>query len=140
MVGATAVGLLCRYYISKWGPGHAGMARGVEGLGKRPPAKAPATPDMYYYYYATQVVHFHEGEVWHKDWNPKMRDLLIDLQVSNKGEKVDGSWDPDKGMIGSHCGRLGTTALALLTLEVYYRHLPLYKRDTGGMRELERGK
>jgi hypothetical protein len=30
--------------------------------------------------------------------------------------------------------------MALLTLEVYYRHLPLYKRDSGGLKELERGK
>jgi hypothetical protein len=33
---------------------------------------------------------------------------------------------------------LGTTCLALLTLEVYYRHLPLYKRDNGGLAELEK--
>jgi hypothetical protein len=135
----TAVGLLCRYYLDGWGSVHPGMAEGVRGLAtRRPPNKNQF--DMYYYYYATQVVHFHDGEVWHKDWNPKMRDLLIGLQVNGKGEKVDGSWDPDQAMIGSHCGRLGTTALALLTLEVYYRHLPLYKRDTGGMKELERAK
>ena len=43
-----------------------------------------------------------------------------------------GSWDPDSNWIGRDCGRVGTTAMCLLTLEVYYRHLPLYKRDTGG--------
>jgi hypothetical protein len=26
-------------------------------------------------------------------------------------------------------GRLGATSLSLLTLEVYYRHLPLYRRE-----------
>src|SRR5262249_38852290 len=85
----TAVGLLCRYYISKWGPGHAGLAEGVEGLMKHGPQTAPAKPDMYYYYYATQVVPFHEGPEW-KDWNEGpmkdgkrsggMRDWLIALQ------------------------------------------------------------
>lgn len=135
----TAVGLLCRYYLDGWGPLHPGMADGVRGLTTRRPPN-PAEFDMYYYYYATQVVHFHEGDVWHKDWNPKMRDMLINLQVKGKGERVDGSWDRDKGMIGEHCGRLGTTAMGLLTLEVYYRHLPLYKRDTGGLKDLERGK
>jgi len=135
----TAVGLLCRYYVDGWGPINPGMAEGVRGLATRRPPN-PAEFDMYYYYYATQVVHFHEGEVWHKDWNPKMRDMLVKMQVKGKGERVDGSWDADGAMIGSSCGRLGTTAMALLTLEVYYRHLPLYKRDTGGMKELERGK
>jgi hypothetical protein len=137
--GLTAVGLLCRYYIDEWGPIHPGMSDGVKQMiVRRPPTENRF--DMYYYYYATQVVHFHEGEAWHKDWNPKMRDMLINLQAKNKGEKVDGSWDPDQTLIGSTSGRLGTTCLALLTLEVYYRHLPLYKRDTGGMKELERGK
>ena len=92
---------------------------------------------MYYYYYATQVIHFYEGPDWHKFWNPKMRDLLVELQ--RKGDaSINGSWDKDGGFIGQQCGRLGTTALALLTLEVYYRHLPLYKRDSGGLADLEK--
>ena len=66
-----------------------------------------------------------------------MRDLLIDLQVG-QGKKDAGSWDADGEHIGRSCGRLGTTCMTLLTLEVYYRHLPLYKRDTGGLKELER--
>jgi hypothetical protein len=32
---------------------------------------------------------------------------------------------------GSSGGRLMQTSLSLLTLEVYYRHLPLYYRETG---------
>jgi hypothetical protein len=159
----TAVGLLCRYYMDGWGPGNAGMAEGVPGLfgTPKPGAKdgepqtnrqrAPKTlaqakangtmPDMYYYYYATQVVHFFEGPEW-KEWNegPKgengarlggMRDWLVELQ-NKKDANLTGSWEPSAGTIGSHCGRLGTTCLCLLTLEVYYRHLPLYKRDQGG--------
>jgi hypothetical protein len=160
----TAVGLLCRYYFDGWGPGSAGMAEGVPGLfgtpkkGAKPGEpqtnrqRAPKTrdqvkknsamPDMYYYYYATQVVHFFEGPEW-KEWNegPKdekgqriggMRDWL--LLTQNKAEApLVGSWAPDSGSIGKNCGRIGTTALALLTLEVYYRHLPLYKRDQGGL-------
>lgn len=142
----TAVGLLCRYYIDGWGPDNPGMAEGVVGLMNRAPGGTTANPranrpqlDMYFYYYATQVVHFFEGEEW-KDWNegPKgpdgvrrggMRDWLIELQDKKDGPN-QGSWDPrlESHWIGSHCGRLGTTALAVLTLEVYYRHLPLYKR------------
>lgn len=135
----TAVGLLCRYYISDWGPLHPGMIEGVGGLMKNGPKTGPID-DMYYYYYATQVVHFSEGEEW-KTWNegPKqadgtrkggMRDWLISLQV--KKDINSGSWDPDSKWIGPNCGRLGTTAMCLLTLEVYYRHLPLYKRGADG--------
>jgi hypothetical protein len=136
----SSVGLLCRYYTG-WDPRvHAGFKDGVQ---KFMTAWMPMQNryDMYYYYYATQVVHFHEGEAWHKDWNPRMRDMLVKMQVDpDKNKDLGGSWDPDGAMIGSHCGRLGTTCLAILTLEVYYRHLPLYKRDTGGLKELERAK
>src|SRR5205085_3532932 len=70
----TAVGLLCRYYLDGWGPVHPGMAEGVRGLvTRRPPNKNQF--DMYYYYYATQVVHFHEGEVWQQVWKPQMCEL-----------------------------------------------------------------
>jgi hypothetical protein len=138
----TAVGLWCRYHIDGWGPTHAGMAEGVEGLLKnRPPKAAPEKPDLYYYYYATQVVHLYDGPEW-KDWNEGplkdgkraggMRDWLVKLQVNNEFAPTSGSWDPDRTFVGLQCGRLGTTALSLLTLEVYYRHLPLYKpRDDG---------
>jgi hypothetical protein len=137
----TAVGLLCRYYIDGWSPDNAGMAQGVAGLMRRAPKSGgkgkDKVPDMYYYYYATQVVHFFEGDEW-KTWNegPKqadgtrkggMRDILVDLQEKKAGAN-EGSWEPDSNWIGRSCGRLGTTAMCLLTLEVYYRHLPLYKR------------
>jgi len=140
----TAVGLLCRYYIDGWGPDNGGYSEGVKGIMKRAPnldGKPKTVPDMYFYYYATQVVHFFEGDEW-KLWNegPKqkdgtrkggMRDLLIELQHKKTGAN-EGSWEPEGGFIGRQCGRLGTTALCLLTLEVYYRHLPLTKRSTAG--------
>jgi len=132
----TPVGLLSKYYMGEMGPRHPAFARGVDFLKQFPPQRGYF--DMYYYYYATQVVHFYEGPDWHKFWNPKMRDMLIDMQDKGGDDAKNGSWEKDQGFIGSSCGRLGTTCLALLTLEVYYRHLPLYKRDSGGLAELER--
>ncbi|MEJ5277439.1 MAG: prenyltransferase/squalene oxidase repeat-containing protein [Thermogemmata sp.] len=140
----TAVGLLCRYYVDGWGPDNAAMAEGVQGLLQRNPPRysSKALGNMYYYYYATQVVHFFEGEAW-KTWNegPKdpqtgkrtggMRDWLINLQVTKDGPNY-GSWDPDNSWMGRETGRLGTTAMCVMTLEVYYRHMPLYKRAAAG--------
>ena len=82
-------------------------------------------------------MHFFGGAVWHEFWNPKMREMLIKLQEQAGANK--GRWPKDQGHVGSSCGHLGTTCLALLTLEVYYRHLPLYKRaNANGIDELER--
>jgi hypothetical protein len=137
----TAVGLLCRYYIDGWNANNPGMAAGVSFLKRSLMPDSPGGLNMYYFYYATQVFHFYEGDEWHKEWNPKMRDRLIRLQVQDKSKTKDyGSWDRDSSQIGSHCGRLGTTCFCLLTLEVYYRHTPLNRRDSGGLKELERGK
>ena len=135
----SAVGLLCRYYIDGWGPDNPSMAAGVEYIMQAMPS-SKAKFDMYYYYYATQIMHYYDGPEWREKWNPAMRDLLIERQVPRTQGPIGGSWDADAGSIGGNCGRLGTTCLCLLTLEVYYRHLPLYKRGTGGLKILEGGR
>jgi hypothetical protein len=86
---------------------------------------------MYYYYYATQVMHHFGGEAWEK-WNPKMRDTLIarqDKGTDRAHPHQKGSWPAAGDAYGDYGGRLMVTSLSLLTLEVYYRHLPLYRRD-----------
>jgi hypothetical protein len=82
---------------------------------------------MYYNYYATQVMNHFEGEEW-KRWNRKMRDHLVNTQASQGHER--GSWffeDPHGAALG---GRLYSTSLATMVLEVYYRHMPLYGKDS----------
>ena len=61
--------------------------------------------------------------------------------MNGYGGPNSGSWDPNGDQwFGQHCGRLGVTCVVLLTLEVYYRHLPLYKRGNGGLQEVDRVK
>ena len=80
--------------------------------------------NMYYWYYATQTLHHIGGPLWNK-WNLKMRDVLVDTQ--EKGGRYAGSWKPEGGH-ASAGGRLYMTALATCTLEVYYRHLPIFRQ------------
>jgi hypothetical protein len=129
----SAVGLLCRMYLG-WSPKNPGLQAGVTRLKANPPT---ALNNMYYYYYATQVMHHMGGESF-EFWNPKMRDLLIKGQDMGKDSKhpwQKGSWDPSGDVHGKVGGRIMITSLSLLTLEVYYRHLPLYRRDMGVMKE-----
>ena len=79
---------------------------------------------MYYYYYATQVLHHLEGTEFDL-WNHRMREHLIRTQQKS-GHKA-GSWNPDGADQGKRGGRMYATGMALLTLEVYYRHLPMYR-------------
>ena len=112
-----AIGLLCRMYTG-WGRDRAGLKRGVDFLNRR----GPSASNMYYNYYATQVMHHWEGKPWQR-WNAKMRDHLIRSQALEGHET--GSWY-FKDRHTTSGGRLYNTAMAIMILEVYYRHMPLY--------------
>jgi len=126
-----AAGLLCRAYLG-WGPRNPGMLAGVDKLKRNLPTKDRG--EIYYHYYATQVMHFcGTADDWAKEWNPKMRDLLVATQDVSTGANR-GSWPVDRSNWSRSGGRLYQTSLSLLTLEVYYRRLPLYNRERGGGR------
>jgi hypothetical protein len=112
----TAVGLLCRMHLG-WDKNHPAVQRGVAHLGDMGPSN-----DLYYDYYATQVMYQHGGDPWVR-WNDAMKPILL-LSQSQAGheagsffEGVDGGHGPPAG------GRLYCTAMATLILEVYYRHV-----------------
>jgi hypothetical protein len=122
----TAVGLLCRMYLG-WKKDNAALERGVQFLSKTGPDKG----NMYFNYYATQVLHHWGGDLW-KQWNEEMRDYLVNTQEKNGANK--GSWQFNGGDHGSdRGGRLYCTAMACMTLEVYYRHLPIYRKQASEM-------
>ena len=125
----TAIGLLCRMYMG-WTRDNPGIKSGIELLARQGPdlAEGTAKPvDMYYNYYATQVIKQYGGNEW-QEWNDRLRDNLIESQ-HKEGNRA-GSWyfntpSPYQST-GKKAGRLYTTALACMTLEVYYRFLPIY--------------
>jgi hypothetical protein len=117
----TAIGLLCRMYLG-WKQDEPALVRGFEWLGSR----GPSSNDMYYNYYATQVMRHMEGPLWER-WNKIMRDELVDSQATTGHER--GSWFMSSRHGGAG-GRLYCTAMAAMILEVYYRHLPIYGRQS----------
>ncbi len=151
----TAVGMLCRQYRGV-NPRNPGLLAGVDRLKSVPPGKAN---NIYYEYYATQVMHHMGGAAWEfwnegpggKDSHTGIRDTLIAKQCTLAGKSglpgakpplpanlapEAGSWDPDGAWGPDGGGRIMYTSLSLLTLEVYYRHLPLYRREMGGQKDM----
>ena len=118
----TAEALLCRQYLG-WPKTKAGLRNGIDYLLKDHPPDAEE-PDIYYWYYATQVMHHFGGTRWRR-WNAKMRRVLVDTQETEGG--AAGSWKPVGGF-SKQGGRIYMTCLAICTLEVYYRHMPLYSK------------
>ena len=117
----TAIGLLCRMYLG-WKRGNSPLKSGVEYLSRT----GPSLDDIYYDYYASQTLHQWGGSEW-KKWNDVLRDHLVETQVK-RGDAA-GSWKPTGDRGAGPGGRLYQTCLSVMTLEVYYRYLPLYQPE-----------
>lgn len=122
----TAEALLCRIYLG-WKRDDVRLKIATEHLLKNaPPSKKEGGEyNLYYIYYATQFFHHYGGEEW-KKWNSQMQKMLVPLQRTTGN--YAGSFDADRFAWGNQGGRIYSTSLAVCTLEVYYRHLPLFKQ------------
>ena len=116
----TAVALLCRMYTG-WRRDNPGLVQGIAHLN----AWGPSKDELYYDYYATQVLFHWAGPEW-DTWNRKMRERLISTQ--DRVGHPAGSWYFESPQSAAG-GRLYNTAMATMILEVYYRFMPLYGEE-----------
>jgi hypothetical protein len=126
----TAEALLMREYLG-WQRDNPRLVAGIEWI------TSPANlidykhnRNVYYWYYATQATFHMGGEPW-KRWNAVMRKVMPEQQIPHG--KEGGSWNPrgsgdaeDDQWAGAG-GRLYVTCLSIYMLEVYWRHMPLYR-------------
>lgn len=117
----TAESLFCKQMLGQPRE-HPACEEAVNYLLTNPPTRRNL--NLYAWYYSTLALYQYGGEPWDK-WNGRLRDLLIAEQVT-EGEFA-GSWEP-RDPWGGYGGRIYSTAFATLTLEVYYRYLPLYRK------------
>jgi hypothetical protein len=75
-----------------------------------------------------------QGTDWQR-WNAALQAELLARQQWNGS--LAGSYDPDD-LWGGYGGRVYSTALATLCLEVYYRYLPIHGRDLDDSRLTDR--
>jgi hypothetical protein len=122
----TATGMLCRLRLGA-DPRNPKLLAGVEFIKTGPPGR---TGDLYYEYYATQVMHHMGGDTW-DFWNEGpggkgtetgIRDTLIAAMEKDKDRRPTfvGSWY----FSGGHTvagGRIMSTSLALLCLQTASR-------------------
>jgi hypothetical protein len=142
----SAIGLLCRLYTG-WQRNDPRLLAGVDQLLK---SRAHPALQLYRNFYLAQLLLQADHPAW-PHWNRRNRDYLVMMQASEAsltdprhpafgGKACEiGSWylvnprGTTKEMARDRhiapAGRLAHTALAILTLEVYYRLLPIYKAD-----------
>lgn len=116
----TAEALVCRYFLQS-NVSHETIDEAVQQIRLELPNDRNI--NLYYWYYGTMAMYHTGGEPW-REWNEALQDVLLNRQVQYGLQK--GSWAPD-GVWGGYGGRVYSTALAALCLEVYYRHLPIYE-------------
>lgn len=115
----TAEALFCRQLLG-YPREHLAMNEAGEYLLAELPGQGER--NYYFWYYGTVAMFQLQGPYWER-WNAALTHTLLASQV-REGEHV-GSWEPND-VWGGYGGRVYSTALATLSLEVYYRYLPLY--------------
>jgi hypothetical protein len=133
----TAEALLSRQLLG-WPRDYPPLVKGVGQISAD--LQSSGDRNIYYWYYATQLLHNMRNEQW-KRWNVKIREGLIGLQVKEDG-CAHGSWDPflpQPDQWAETAGRLYLTSLSILTLEVYYRYLPLYRTGDDAKDKMDDG-
>lgn len=116
----TAEALYCRQVLGK--------PISDSALGESFTALAAELPgdgltNYYYWYYATLALHHAQHNssaaryTW-SQWNDKLKRSLVSSQVADGSNS--GSWSPNT-VWGGYGGRVYTTSMAAMCLEVYYR-------------------
>jgi hypothetical protein len=128
---STAMGLMLRRIVfpDAYTADNPAIQRAIKKFDKTGPAKNDAA----FNFYVTLFFYTNPGREW-DDWHRKTRRLILDAQVIDAQEKDVagaplGNWWNKDDVAASHGGRLRQTALNTLTLEVYYRYLPLFHQE-----------
>ncbi len=111
----TSVGLLCRLLLGAK-RGDPAIKKGIKYLA----ATGPSDNDLHFNYFSTLTLF--GSEQWTR-WNVNLqRQVLAAQDKASEFENGKGSWPP----IDASYGRIESTAMNLVCLQVYYRHLPMH--------------
>ncbi|QEG01875.1 hypothetical protein Mal15_59560 [Stieleria maiorica] len=115
----TAIALALLMYLGQT-PGYTPFDDAVHKLAE----DGPTLTNVYHDYYATMALHHFRHRDW-ETWNDQLRDHLVRSQATEGHEAGSWHFQDQWGDVG---GRVYTTAMCALILEVYYRFLPLYEQ------------
>ncbi len=105
----TAIGLLGRLHLG-WKKDTPALREGAEWISQT----GPSPSNIYYNYYATQLMRTYGDEFW-DTWKPAMRKLLLNSQ--RKAGESTGWWPAAGGHTGQG-GCLYATAMAIMILQL----------------------
>ncbi|MHC5019169.1 MAG: prenyltransferase/squalene oxidase repeat-containing protein [Planctomycetota bacterium] len=107
------------------------LAPSADKLRERRPGIVNHAHTYYYWYHGTLAFWNVDDVQWHQWWDANLKDALLGLQVAEG--PAAGSWPPADPVYGDYAGRLYSTSLSILTLEVFYRYSNLAKQDVSDL-------
>jgi hypothetical protein len=122
----TAEALYCRQVLGhdfSTSRSRASLAEALTEIRQEMPGTSRS--NLYYWYYGSLALHharladLDASQTW-EDWNEAMKRELIALQVADGNNS--GSWSPSACIWGGYGGRVYSTAMGAMCLEVYYRY------------------
>jgi hypothetical protein len=119
----TGVGMLARIFGGEEPTKSEIIQKGAALCAKLPPTwnESDGSIDMYYWYYATLAMYQVGGRHWDA-WKAAMEKAMVGTQHQDTDYcQLKGSWDP-LGPWGPDGGRVYSTAVMALCLEVFYRY------------------
>ena len=116
--GETGIGLLCLYELAAGDKNAAALQEATRFLESHPIDDNAPFP-YYGTYYVTQAAFQRGDETWSKVGRPGLERLI-------KLQEKDGGWPQSKS--AQEPGRIYSTAMAVQSLAVPYRLLPVYQR------------
>jgi len=122
----TAEGMFVRQLLGA-APAEPRQNESAAYAAKLAPKPNSNAPNLYFIYYGSLALYQHQGPHWEK-WNSQIKPLLLRRQIK-KGANA-GTWKG--GRYAGSSGRVIATAMAALSLEVYYRYLPMYDVEGRG--------
>ncbi len=124
----TSVGLLCRQYLGAKRDNPM-LVGGMDYLMKNLPDSNNKKHLLLVLRHASDAEH---EQLRVGDLEPEDAQAAGRYADSRQEQLRFGSWDPANDAWGRHGGRVMQTALSCLTLEIYYRYLPLFKAEVDG--------
>jgi hypothetical protein len=128
---------VCRRLLGEPGDSYTQQQQ-LKRMAKEPPNWTQAGDldgsNMYYWYYASIAMLLAKdgdgGDDRWRQWNIALKRTLLDNQVKSGGRR--GSYDPVCHWGKNGGGRVYSTAICVLNLEIYYRYEPEYLRVRAG--------
>jgi len=116
----TAEALVCRYLLEKT-PLPQTVKEAQSYILRSLPTESHV--NYYYWYYGTMAMYQAGGPEW-EQWNRALTGILVARQTQSGVDR--GCWPAD-GVWAGYGGKVYSTAMAALCLEVYYRYMPVFE-------------